>query len=350
MKNLFLLLISVFLFASCASSKMMKVGPKENEKWVGLHLLHNANDYALDTVSSQIPKLAEMGINVLFYELNYSFDYQSHPELRLSEKNITKESARKFSKLCRENDIRLVVQFQCFGHQSWAQRTYPLLIKYPHLDLTPGAYPNNDSIYCREWDPTNPQVYEIVFSLMDELIDAFELDGFHIGMDEVFLISDSNAVNTRDKNPAEVFANSVNMFYEHLVNRHGLEMFMWGDRLIDAEKIGFSSWEASSNGTAPAIDMIPKDIVICDWHYGDRVDFPSIPMFINKGFRVLPAGWKDVNATKKLIEYSYLHNDPLMLGHLFTVWSSGVNAAMKMESIQEGLKLLKQMNQPVTVK
>jgi len=343
-----LILIIFGLFASCASSNMVKVGPKQNEKWRALHLLHNSNDYALDTVSSHIPTFSKMGINVLFYEVNYSYEFESHPELRLSEKNISKVAARKFAEICRENNIRLIIQFQCFGHQSWAKKTFPLLIKYPHLDLTPGAYPNNDSIYCREWDPTNPQVYKIVFSLMDELIDAFQVDGFHIGMDEVFLINDSNAVSTRDKNPAEVFAYSVNKFYDFLVKKHGLEMFMWGDRLIDAEEYRFSSWEASSNGTAPAVDIIPKDIVICDWHYGDRPDFPSIPMFIQKGFRVLPSGWKDVNATKKLIEYSYKYNGPLMLGHLFTVWSTGADAALKMESIQEGLKLLETFNSQQT--
>lgn len=343
MKKILYLCVLLFFFVSCASSKLTKVGPGENEKWKALHLLHNSNDYNLDTIRSKIPTLAEMGINVLFYEVNYSFEYQSHPELRLSDKNITKEAARKFSSICRDNDIRLIVQFQCFGHQSWAKTTYPLLVKYPHLDLTPGAYPDNDSIYCREWDSTKPEVYDIVFGLIEELIDAFQVDGFHVGMDEVFLINDSNAVSTKHLNPAEVFAGVVNKMHDLIVKKHNLEMFIWGDRLIDA-KIGFSAWEASANGTHPAINMIPKDIVICDWHYGNRADFPSIPMFLDKGFRVLPSGWKDVEATKKLIEYSYKYNHPRMLGHLFTVWSSGIEAALNMESIREGLKLLEQKN------
>lgn len=68
------------------------------------------------------------------------------------------------------------MEFSCLGHQSWQENTGPLLTKYPELDLTPGAFPENEGIYCRAWDLLNPKVNEIVFALMDELIDAFQVD------------------------------------------------------------------------------------------------------------------------------------------------------------------------------
>ncbi len=49
-------------------------------------------------------------------------------------------------------------------------------------------FPNNEGIYCREWDVLNPEVGRIVFELMDEIIEAFRADAMHIGMDEVFLL------------------------------------------------------------------------------------------------------------------------------------------------------------------
>jgi hypothetical protein len=52
---------------------------------------------------------------------------------------------------------------------------------------------------------------------------------------------------------------------------------MWGDRLIDGKKYDFGEWEASTNGTAAAIDLIPKDIIVCPWHYELRDNYPSIP-------------------------------------------------------------------------
>jgi hypothetical protein len=93
----------------------------------------------------------------------------------------------------------------------------------------------------------NPRVYEIVYALVDEIIDAFDADAVHVGMDEIFLI--------------------------------------------------------------------------CDWHYELRESYPSVPMFLEKGFRVLPTSWKDVAASRALIDYSLGLGKSGVLGHLFTSWS-----------------------------
>ena len=50
-------------------------------------------------------------------------------------------------------------------------------------------------------------------------------------------------------------------------------------------------------------------------------------MFLDKGFRVLPTSWKDVGASKALIEQSPAPKDPRVLGHLFTTWSRDRKAA-----------------------
>ena len=75
---------------------------------------------------------------------------------------------------------------------------------------------------------------------------------------------------------------------------------MWGDRLLDADQTGYSKWEASRVGTTGAIDLISTNIVICDWHYGRRETYPSVPLFLEKGFRVWPAGFRSLEAAKAL--------------------------------------------------
>jgi hypothetical protein len=253
---------------------------------------------------------------------------------------ITRDGARVLVKTCREHGIRLIPQFNCLGHQSWKKQTFPLLTKYPELDMTPGAFGDNEGIYCREWDPLNPKVYEIVLPMLDELLDAFDADAMHVGMDEVFLINSKYSPSTRGKNPAHVFAKAVINLHKHLVKHRGVEMLMWGDRFIDANVYKYGKWEASANGTAPAVDMVPRDIIICDWHYELRESYPSVPMFLEKGFRVLPAGWKKVDATKALIRYGRDQKNPKMLGHLFTTWS-GRKKWSEFPPLVEGLKLLK---------
>ena len=287
----------------------------------GIHLLSWTSDSLLVELGKTIPTLADQGINLIFLEVDYSFEFESHPELRQGSQLITRQGARRFAEICATHGVRLIPQFQALGHQSWAQTTFPLLTVYPELDLTPGAFPGNEGIYCREWDVTNPRVNEIVFPLIDEIVDAFGADGIHLGMDEIFLLGAEESPNTEGKDPARLFAQVVNEFHAHFVADRGLEMFMWGDRLIDGEVHSFGEYESALNGTAPAVDMIPKDIVICDWHYEPAPAYSSIPMFLDKGFRVLPSSWRKVKGVRALAKYSYSLQHPNMLGHLFTTWS-----------------------------
>jgi hypothetical protein len=320
--------------------RMSTPPPPMTAKWHGLHIINHTSDEDLALVEEYLPDLAHMGINTLILEINYGFRFRSHPELRADSSVITSDGAKRFAAACRSYGIRLIPQFQCLGHQSWAGTTFPLLTKYPEFDLTPGAYEGNEGIYCREWDPTNPEVNRIVFSLMDELIDAFDSKYFHVGMDEVFLLGDSLSPSTFGKDPAHLFAKAVNEYHDHLIKDRRVEMLMWGDRLIDADKYPYGSWEASETGSAGAIDMIPTDIIICDWHYEVREMYPSIPLFLDKGFRILPSGWRDAAATEALITYSFSFEDPGMLGHLFTTWSRKMDQIIEFPSLIAGLEKL----------
>lgn len=358
MKKYFLLIhISLlFISISCSSinrinyedeNKWFKINEDAKLKWRAVHLLHYNSDKALEELAKHLPKLAEMGINKIILEVDYNFRFESHPELRQSDSTITKEGARNFTKISAKNGIEIIPQFQCVGHQSWAEETFKLLEVYPEFDLTPNDFPNNEGLYCREWDVNNPKVYEIVFPLMDEIIDAFDAKAMHVGMDEVFLLGSNQSPSTKGQNPAKLFAKAVNDIYNHLVKIKGVEMLMWGDRLIDANEINYGEWESSINGTAPAIDLIPKDIIICDWHYESFDDyknlktreFLSIPMFLDKGFRVLPTSWRVTENMENLMYYSLIKYEPNMLGHLFTLWSSAKgDELLNYPPLVEGLK------------
>lgn len=319
------------LFPLTMSTVQTETSAQEKEtqqkRWRAVHIMA-PNPDGLPLLKRAITEvLVPLGINVIVFEVNYKFEFQSHPELRM-DGAISKANAQDLAALCRKHGIRLIPQFNCLGHQSWSKTTFPLLMKYPELDETPQIPKDNPGIYCRSWCPLHPKVNEIVFALMDELIDAFQADAFHVGMDEVFLIVSDQCPRCRGKNPAEVFAKAVNDYHQHLVKKKGLEMLMWGDRLLDDAVMKYGKWEASQNGTAPAIDLIPKDIIICDWHYGLRNEYPSVPHFQQKGFRVLPSSWKDVKAALAFLEYAQRHATEKLLGHLCTTWVNGADFAL----------------------
>jgi hypothetical protein len=332
-------IIIVFLLLTFATPVLAHEKPLK--PWRAVHLLDYNSDSALDALGQNLEVLAKQGINVIILEVDYNFNFKSHPELRRGTDPITRDGARRFAALCRKFKIRLIPQFQSVGHQSWKGETFPLLTVYPKFDLTPGAFPNNEGIYCREWDVLNPEVWRVVFELMDEILDAFNADALHVGMDEVFLLGSEPSPSTKGKDPAALFAKAVNELHTYLVKKRRVEMLMWGDRLIDGTKLDLGEWEASKNGTAAAIDMIPKDIIICPWHYEPRESYPSIPMFIDKGFRVLPAGWKSVEATTALIGFSKSNAGPRMLGHMFTTWGVRKDELLQFPPLIEGLKSLR---------
>ena len=185
-------------------------------------------------------------------------------------------------------------------------------------------WPNADGLYCKSYCPLHPDVHKIVFELVDELCDAFEARLFHAGMDEVFYIGMDNCPRCGGSDKAELFAGEVRKIQQHLASK-GRELMIWGDRLIDGKTTGMGMWEASMNGTHRAVDMIPKEVIICDWHY-ERPDKTAV-YFAMKGFRVITCPWRKPDVAVAQLEDMVRfrkESAPAMrqnfLGMMETVW------------------------------
>lgn len=328
LRRVCLVVLLAVAFTGCKSSPnkqqrasvadWLKTWQEDNRVWRGVHVMVLTDKDAV-ALTEALPKLSDQGVNVVIAEINYSFQFHAHPELRTAQ-YVTVSRARLLASKARELGIRIIPQFNCLGHQSWGTNTAPLLARYPQFDETPGQYPENKDIYCRSWCPQHPEVNNVVFSLIDELIDAFSADAFHVGMDEVFFVGSQYCERCRGGDPAKLFARAVNDLHEHLVKKRKVEMLMWGDRLLDSNAMGYSEWESSKNRTHGALRMIPKDIIICDWHYTKRTTYPSIPFLLEKGFRVWPSGWQPLDDSLVLSEYARKQKHPRLLGYLVTTW------------------------------
>ena len=98
---------------------------KKAEPWRALHLINYESDKDLETLGGQVPKLAEMGLNVIILEVDYGFQFQAYPKLRRGRDPITPEDAAKLAAVCRKSGVRLIPEFQCLGHQSWKGKPSP---------------------------------------------------------------------------------------------------------------------------------------------------------------------------------------------------------------------------------
>jgi hexosaminidase len=319
-----LVVVTMFATAAGADSTWLQSWQRQNKTWRAVHLYGATHEKLGELQQLVVEGLAPMGVNALVLEVGYGFAFKSRPQMA-DPQGLTAQDARQLTELCRKHGIRLIPLMNCLGHQSSRDKTHAFLRNYPQFDETPQVPASNEGIYFREWCPLHPEVNAVVFDLMDELIEAFNADAFHVGMDEVFLIGNEKCPRCKGKNPGELFAKAVNDYHRHLVEDKGIEMLMWGDRLLNEEVMKYGNiWESSSTGSHTAVDLIPKDIIVCDWHYTTRDDYPSVRFFQQKGFRVLPATYKDPQAAEALLKCARKDATDRMLGMLFTSW--GVKA------------------------
>jgi len=258
--------------------------------------------------------------NVLLAEVNYHFRFRSHPEIA-EQTMLSEADARELARLCRENNVRLIPLLNCFSHQSWRDSVHGLLRAYPQFNETPCK----TGVLFYAWCASDPRIAPIVCELIDELTTAFETQAVHLGMDEVIEIA--QCPFCRRKSPAELFAKVVNEFHAHVVGRRGLEMLIWGDRLIDGRKTPYNPMNGSRNGTHPALHMIPKDILLCDWHYHLHDSYPSVQMFAEAGFDFVACGWQNPQAIRAFQAYARRHGGRRYRGYLATNWSPFVRIA-----------------------
>jgi hypothetical protein len=315
-RKAFFMVLFLLLFVFSAAAQGV------NQPILGMHCAVSSDEAGLQLLS-QIPELRRLGINTLIIEVGYSYQWKSHPEL-CEDGFLSEDVAKRIAGECRLNNILIIPLIECVGHQSWDDITDKLLLVYPDFDETPGMYDRNKGIYCRSWCVSNDSIYPVVFDLIDEITCVFDTRFIHVGMDEIFLIGEDACPRCRGKRKDELLALAINKIYEHCVTKRKLTMLLWGDRLIDGNEDCFnyySEWDSSKNDTSGAVMNIPKDIVICDWHYDLLEEYGSLPYFLDLGFSVLPTSYKNADAAKSFIGYSLgFRNDERMLGHLYTNW------------------------------
>lgn len=247
--------------------------------------------------------LKKAGVSILILEIDKNFVYEKHPEVDGGPQALKKSDAEDLQRVARENGIEIVPLFQCLGHQGWGGSRSALLTAYPEFDETPDVpleaqWPE---IFCRSWCPNHPKVNDVVYDLLDEMIQAFKPKFFHIGMDEVYEIASDQCDRCRGKDRAKLFAKAVKDMHTFIKGKYNIDVMMWADRLLDAEKFGYDNWEADNFGTFRAIDQLPDDIILLDWHYDEREKGYPTPVYLMEyGYRVMPACWFKENVAAEL--------------------------------------------------
>jgi len=175
------------------------------------------------------------------------------------------------------------------------------------------------------YDPNKEEVYtKAIFPVLNDLILLVKPKAIHIGHDEVVL--NRKVLWRKGMDPwkeilsPDLFLKDVETIYSFL-KKKGIETWMWGDMLISPEEFPRMKNAHGSAGYSALRKLLPKDIVICDWHYfDDDHDFPSVKAFIEEGYKkVVGVTWFKQETIRNFSRYmaSLPYNN---LGMMATTW------------------------------
>lgn len=243
-----------------------------------------------------------MGYNTLFLQIAGAMEYKSHPEIAEGWHNACKKCAAgewpvpahyKFvghdiltqdevKDLCdyfRGYGFEIIPEVQSFAHTQYITISHPELAEIEPMEVEEEtdlymADKKPDAFYHHNMCPNHPAYYDMIFDLMDEVIDVVKPERYvHIGHDEIYVMGKCD----RCKNiPAdEIFAKEVTILYNHLKEK-GLGTMMWSDMI---QEKGYES--------SKAIDKIPKDIICLSFTWYFHLDEDIEEELPNHGFKYL---------------------------------------------------------------
>ena len=279
-----------------------KISDKPFLPFRGVHLFLPAiseMDFAKRLIKYMISPL---GYNAVIIEVAGCMQYDSRPEINKAVMNaiemnkkglwpkfahdavaagtvVPKAAISEFVEYIRSFGIEVIPEVQSLGHVQFMTQAHPDIAEIEDDDEmrdidTRGEDARPEKFYRHSYCPSNPKSYEILFDLLDEVIEVFKPTEYvHMGHDEVYEIGVCPICKHKD--PAKLYADDVNKIHAYLKKR-GLRMMIWSDMIQPVTKYL----------TPAAIDMIPKDILMLDFIWYFHLDKDIEENLLEKGFKV----------------------------------------------------------------
>lgn len=287
---------------NCGCFPAVQISDSPANRFRGVHLFIPSED-KMDFAKRLIKYLiSPMGYNVVILQVSGGMIYERHPKISAAfahavemrsqgwpafphngiaeGKPVTKALLKEYIAYIRSFGIEVIPEIQSLAHVQYLTHAYPEIAEIASEKLKDNADTTSEdklpsTFYHHDYCPSNPRTYEILFDVIDEIIEVFEPTEYvHMGHDEVRTIA--ACPRCAGKTPAELFAYDVNKIHAYLASK-GLKMMMWADMLQPMPKYP----------THPAIDCIPKDIVLLDFIWYFHLDKDIEDNLLAKDFSVL---------------------------------------------------------------
>ncbi|MGA9506012.1 MAG: family 20 glycosylhydrolase, partial [Terriglobales bacterium] len=270
----------------------------------------------LDYLKMQIRTLAEYKINLVGFNLEHVFAFQT--QALVAPRDVAKEAALTPSEIKELVDyasryyVTLLPEQQAFGHlhQFLKYEVYSELAETPHGHVL---------------TPTNPKTYDFIRQVYGEVVPLFPGPLFHIGSDETaeLGIGQTKALAAQ-QGLGRVYLEHLQKVFEIMRPYHKQLMF-WGDIAVKYPEL---------------LAILPKDMIAVPWDYDPKPSYETIiTPYTDAGLRVVVAPgagnartiWPDLEGAfvniRNFVRDGQKHQ---ALGVLNTTWNDDGEALVDM--------------------
>jgi hexosaminidase len=216
----------------------------------------------LDYLKMQIRTLAEYKINLLGFNMEHVFDFQTQPLVSPKEAALTPAEIKELVEYASKYYIVLLPEQQAFGHlhQFLKYEIYSELAETPHGHVL---------------TPTNPKTYDFIREVYGEVVPLFPGPFFHIGSDETFELGlGQTKALAAQQGLGRVYLEHLQKVFEIMQPYHKQLMF-WGDIAVKYPEL---------------LTILPKDMIAVPWEYDPKPSYENIiTPYTNAGLRVVVA-------------------------------------------------------------
>jgi hexosaminidase len=221
----------------------------------------------LDYLKMQIRTLAEYKINLVGFNMEHVFDFQTQPlvspkEASPKEAALSPAEIKELIEYASKYYITLLPEQQAFGHlhQFLKYEIYSELAETPHGHVL---------------TPTNPKTYDFIRQVYGEVVPLFPGPFFHIGSDETFELGlGQTKALAAQQGLGRVYLEHLQKVFEIMQPYHKQLMF-WGDIAVKYPEL---------------LTILPKDMIAVPWDYDPKPSYENIiTPYTNAGLRVVVA-------------------------------------------------------------
>ncbi|MBR2860229.1 MAG: family 20 glycosylhydrolase [Clostridia bacterium] len=256
----------------------VSIKDKPNTKLRGIHMyLPPMNE--IDFFKRFIKYIASpLGYNTIIIELGGAFEFKRHPEINEGfemanekaakgewppfphggvggKKTIKQEVVRDLVEYIQSFGMEAVPEVQSFSHVEYLTVTYPEIAEVSDEAISTILKDGRSDFYNHDYCPSNPKTYEIMFDLLEEVLEVFApCKLVHMGHDELKKVGVCPLCKGKD--PAEIYAQDIWKYRNFLAER-GAKMMFWADAVSSISRIIPFAKEA--------IKKIPKDVILLDF-------------------------------------------------------------------------------------